>query len=184
MNNYYIILKCFIKSILLSFGGGYTFISMVKDKLVTECELIDLKEYNNFLNWAQIIPGPVSFNFSVIFSYHISGIGLALISMIVILIPPITIVLLLSHFLLSSKIFIIFLQGVLICVPILILNIVIGIAKDFSKISLQYLYAIASLIIIIISSGELIVHLIIFFIVISILHYLITSKRNKTDDIT
>jgi len=183
MNNFYIIIKCFVRSILLSFGGGYTFISMVKEELVIEHELIEIKEYNNFLNWAQIIPGPVSFNFSIIFSYHVGGIGLAVASIFAILIPPITIVLFLSRFLLNSKYFIVFLQGVLICVPILIFNIVIGIARNFTKKKIQYFCSIASLVIISLSTGRFIVPLIIITIFISIFHYRINYKKDKTDDI-
>lgn len=182
LNTGYTIIKHMFFSIMLSFGGGYTFISMLRDRLVDREQLISQKDFNSILDWAQIIPGPVSFNFSIIFTYFFSGWGLTAVSVAAIILPSMAVAVFLGQFIIQFSLFKVFLKGVSLCIPVLIVRIVIDTVKTYSNRKIQYFYFLVTLIAIAASSGDLIVPLILLSILLSTLDYSYIHRRSGTDD--
>lgn len=91
--------KLFISTFFLSaftFGGGYVIVSLMKKKFVDEYHWIDEKEMLDLVAIAQSAPGPIAVNGAIVVGYKLAGmIGIA-VSILGTIIPPFTIILLLS----------------------------------------------------------------------------------------
>ncbi|MBR8700587.1 hypothetical protein IX317_000911 [Fusobacterium sp. DD29] len=96
----------FISTFIISaftFGGGYVIISLLKKKFADELQWISENEMLNLASIAQSAPGAVAVNASILIGYKIAGIRGMLVSILATIIPPFTIISILSVFYASVR---------------------------------------------------------------------------------
>lgn len=93
--------KLFISTLYISaftFGGGYVIVTLLKKKFVDELDWIDEEEMLDLVSIAQSSPGAIAVNGAIVVGYKIAGLLGALIAIIGTIIPPMLIIILVSHF--------------------------------------------------------------------------------------
>lgn len=93
--------KLFISTLYLSsftFGGGFVIVPLMKKKFVEDLNWIEEEEVLDLIAIAQSSPGPIAVNASIIMGYRIGGIGGAFISVLGTVLPPFTILSIISFF--------------------------------------------------------------------------------------
>jgi len=91
----------FLRSLILSAtttGGGFVIIESLRRIYVDKLKLISEKEMTDITALAQISPGAVSVNASVILGYRLAGFSGALASLTGTVIPPLVIMMTISYF--------------------------------------------------------------------------------------
>lgn len=128
--------KLFTTTLTLSaftFGGGFVIVSLYKKKFVEELKWLEEEEMLDITAIAQSSPGPIPVNASVILGYRMQGIMGSIVAVLGTIIPPFVIISLISIFyqeFKSNKIFAIALQVMRAGVAAVILDVVIGLAKN------------------------------------------------------
>ena len=77
---------------VLTVGGGYVIISLLKSKFVDEYGWIDDKETLNLVTVAQSMPGSMAVNASVLLGYNMAGLTGALTALVATILPPLIII--------------------------------------------------------------------------------------------
>ena len=91
--------KIFISTLYLSaftFGGGYVIVSLMKKKFVDEYHWIDEQEMLDLVAIAQSSPGAIAVNGAIVVGYKLAGMTGVLTTVIATVIPPFTILTLIS----------------------------------------------------------------------------------------
>ncbi|MDO5425098.1 MAG: chromate transporter [Eubacteriales bacterium] len=93
--------KLFFSTLYLStftFGGGYVIITLLKEKFVDQYHWIEEDEMLDLIAIAQSSPGAVAVNGAIVVGYRLAGIPGVLVSVLGAVIPPMTIISLISVF--------------------------------------------------------------------------------------
>lgn len=94
-----ILCKLFISNLYLSaftFGGGYVIVTLMKKKFVDQYHWIDDQEMLDLVAIAQSCPGPIAVNGAIVVGFQLAGVPGLLTSVIATVIPPFTILSLIS----------------------------------------------------------------------------------------
>ncbi len=81
-----------------TFGGGFVIVSLMRKKFVEELKWIEEQEMLDMVAIAQSSPGPIAVNASIIVGYRVAGFYGALLSVLGTIIPPLTIISVISMF--------------------------------------------------------------------------------------
>lgn len=95
------LLKLFLSTLYLStftFGGGYVIVTLLKQKFVDELHWIDDEEMLDLVAIAQSSPGAIAVNGAIVVGYKLAGIPGILVSVLGAIIPPFTILTVISFF--------------------------------------------------------------------------------------
>lgn len=93
--------KLFFSTLYLStftFGGGYVIVTLLKQKFVDELHWIDKEEMLDLVAIAQSSPGAIAVNGAIVVGYKLAGIPGILVSVLGAIIPPFTILTVISFF--------------------------------------------------------------------------------------
>lgn len=93
--------KLFLSTLYLSaftFGGGYVIVTLMKKKFVDQYKWINETEMLDLMAIAQSSPGPIAVNGAIVVGYKLAGISGVLTAVLGTMIPPFTILSLLSFF--------------------------------------------------------------------------------------
>ena len=91
--------KLFLSTLYLSaftFGGGYVIVTLMKKKFVDEYHWIDEQEMLDLVAIAQSSPGAIAVNGAIVVGYKLAGIAGVLTTVIATVLPPFTILTLIS----------------------------------------------------------------------------------------
>lgn len=138
--------ELFISTLYLStftFGGGFVIVTLMKKKMVDQHHWIDEKEMLDITALAQSSPGSVSINSAILVGYKIAKIPGAIVSILGTIIPPLTIISIISMFysLFKDNVIVqVILNGMRIAVAAIILDVVWSMAKGlFQKRKVFYI---------------------------------------------
>lgn len=81
-----------------TFGGGFVIVPLMRKKFVDQLHWIDEQEMLDLISIAQSSPGAIAVNASVIVGYHVAGALGALIAVLGTILPPLTIISVISLF--------------------------------------------------------------------------------------
>lgn len=81
-----------------TFGGGFVIIPLMRKKFVEQLGWIDEQEMIDLTAIAQSSPGAIAVNASILVGYHIAGIPGALLTVLGTVLPPLTILSVISFF--------------------------------------------------------------------------------------
>lgn len=93
--------KLFLSTFKLSactFGGGFVIIPLMRQKFVEELKWIDEQEMMDLTAIAQSSPGAIAVNASILVGYHVAGVPGALLTVLGTILPPLTIISVISLF--------------------------------------------------------------------------------------
>lgn len=82
----------FFKINLVTFGGGYTIVPVIRDEFVKKRNLIDDDEMLNIVAIAQSGPGPMAINTSILTGYRLNGWKGALVCLLASVLPCLIII--------------------------------------------------------------------------------------------
>ena len=94
-----LLVKLFLSTLYLSaftFGGGYVIVTLMKKKFVDEYHWIDEQEMLDLVAIAQSSPGAIAVNGAIVVGYKLAGMTGVLTTVIATVIPPFTILTLIS----------------------------------------------------------------------------------------
>ncbi|MCX6156910.1 MAG: chromate efflux transporter [Ignavibacteriota bacterium] len=92
------IFRYFLYLGITGFGGPFAFIEYMRRDLVIKKKWMTLEEFKNYFGYAQIAPGPLAFQVAVYFAYFKKGFWAAVLTLIGLVIPSFSIVLIFSIF--------------------------------------------------------------------------------------
>lgn len=93
--------KLFLSTFQLSactFGGGFVIIPLMRKKFVEDLHWIEEQEMMDLTAIAQSSPGAIAVNASILVGYHVAGIPGALLTVLGTVLPPLTIISVISLF--------------------------------------------------------------------------------------
>lgn len=96
MNRYFELFCSFLKIGVFTFGGGYAMIPIIQAEVITRKGWIKEQEFLDLLTLAQSAPGPISLNTAVFVGYKMYGYRGALSSLLGVVLPSFTILLLVA----------------------------------------------------------------------------------------
>ena len=99
MNRYFELFCSFLKIGVFTFGGGYAMIPIIQAEVITRKGWIKEQEFLDLLTLAQSAPGPISLNTAVFVGYKMYGYRGALSSLLGVVLPSFTILLMVAIFL-------------------------------------------------------------------------------------
>ena len=91
----------FLSALQLStftFGGGFVIIPLMRKKFVEKLHLIDEQEMMDYTAIAQSSPGAIAVNAAILVGYRVAGVAGALITVLGTVLPPLTILSVISFF--------------------------------------------------------------------------------------
>lgn len=94
-----LLVKLFLSTLYLSaftFGGGYVIVTLMKKKFVDEYHWIDEQEMLDLVAIAQSSPGAIAVNGAIVVGYKMAGMAGVLTTVLATVIPPFTILTLIS----------------------------------------------------------------------------------------
>lgn len=81
-----------------TFGGGMVIVTFMKKKMVDQLHLIDQEEMLDIIAISQASPGVIAVNASILLGWRIAGFVGMLVSVFATILPPMTIILIISKF--------------------------------------------------------------------------------------
>lgn len=100
-NKLAILRQLFISTLILSaftFGGGYVIITLMRKTFVDDLGWIDKDEMLDLVAIAQSAPGAIAVNGAIVIGYKLAGLAGVLTAVVATIIPPSTIITLISFF--------------------------------------------------------------------------------------
>ena len=85
----------FFKVGLVSFGGGYAMIPLLKDIVVTH-SWISIEEFNDFIGICECTPGPIAVNLATYVGFEVNGVVGSLIATLGVILPSFIIILVIA----------------------------------------------------------------------------------------
>ena len=119
-----------------TFGGGFVIIPLMRRKFVEELGWIEEQEMMDLTAIAQSSPGAIAVNASILIGYHVAGFTGAMITVLGTVLPPLTIISLISLFYQAFRDNIIVnmaMAGMLAGVAAVICDVVINMIKNIIK---------------------------------------------------
>ena len=119
-----------------TFGGGFVIIPLMRRKFVEELGWIEEQEMMDLTAIAQSSPGAIAVNASILVGYHVAGFTGAMITVLGTVLPPLTIISLISLFYQAFRDNIIVnmaMAGMLAGVAAVICDVVINMIKNIMK---------------------------------------------------
>lgn len=119
-----------------TFGGGFVIVPLMKKKFVEKLKWIDEEEMMNMVAIAQSSPGAIAVNASILVGYRISGIFGAFIATLGTVLPPLTILTIISFFyqvFRDNVVINALLKGMQAGVAAVIIDVVITMAVNIAK---------------------------------------------------
>lgn len=119
-----------------TFGGGFVIIPLMRRKFVEELGWIEEQEMMDLTAIAQSSPGAIAVNASILVGYHVAGFTGAIITVLGTVLPPLTIISLISLFYQAFRDNIIVnmaMAGMLAGVAAVICDVVINMIKNIIK---------------------------------------------------
>ena len=119
-----------------TFGGGFVIIPLMRRKFVEELGWIEEQEMMDLTAIAQSSPGAIAVNASILIGYHVAGFTGAMITVLGTVLPPLTIISLISLFYQAFRDNIIVnmaMAGMLAGVAAVICDVVINMIKSIMK---------------------------------------------------
>ena len=119
-----------------TFGGGFVIIPLMRRKFVEELGWIEEQEMMDLTAIAQSSPGAIAVNASILVGYHVAGFTGAMITVLGTVLPPLTIISLISLFYQAFRDNIIVnmaMAGMLAGVAAVICDVVINMIKNIIK---------------------------------------------------
>ena len=98
MYRYFELFCSFLKIGVFTFGGGYAMIPIIQAEVITRKGWIKEQEFLDLLTLAQSAPGPISLNTAVFVGYKMYGYRGALSSLLGVVLPSFTILLMVAIF--------------------------------------------------------------------------------------
>lgn len=92
------IFRYFLYLGITGFGGPFAFIEYMRRDLVLDKKWMTLEEFKSYFGYSQIAPGPLAFQLAVYFAYFKKGFWAAVLTLVGLVIPSFSIVLLFSIF--------------------------------------------------------------------------------------
>jgi chromate transporter len=89
----------FMKIGLLSFGGGYAMLPLLREDFVNINHWISVKEWLRIVTVSQMTPGPIAVNAATFIGYLIQGFFGSLLATVSVVLPSVCIVMLVAKFL-------------------------------------------------------------------------------------
>lgn len=105
MNTYYELFKTFFKLGAFAVGGGYSMIPLIKKEVVHIHKWIKEDKFNNIVSIDAITPGSIAINLATFIGYEVKHILGAIIAILGLLLPSVSIVLILSYLLIQNEIY-------------------------------------------------------------------------------
>lgn len=134
-----LLIKLFITTLYISaftFGGGFVIITLMKKKFVDEMHWIDEEEMLDLTAIAQSSPGAIAVNASILVGYRVSGFWGTVVAVLGTIIPPLTILSIISLFYVAFKdnhIVAVVLKGMQAGVAAVILDVVLNLGIPLVK---------------------------------------------------
>ena len=119
-----------------TFGGGFVIIPLMRRKFVEELGWIEEQEMMDLTAIAQSSPGAIAVNASILIGYHVAGFTVAMITVLGTVLPPLTIISLISVFYQAFRDNLIVnmaMAGMLAGVAAVICDVVINMIKNIMK---------------------------------------------------
>ncbi|MFI3317581.1 MAG: chromate transporter [Rikenellaceae bacterium] len=133
------LLFSFMKIGVFTFGGGYAMIPLIRGEVIERRGWIENKEFMDLLTLAQSIPGPIALNSSAFVGYKMRGYIGAITSVMGVILPSFTILLIIAIFFSAIRynpIVDAAFKGMRPVVVALIVLPVLQFAKDLNKLEL------------------------------------------------
>lgn len=128
--------KLFVSTFKLSactFGGGFVIIPLMRKKFVEELGWIEEQEMMDLTAIAQSSPGAIAVNASILVGYHVAGVFGALLTVLGTVLPPLTIISVISLFyqtFRNNQIVVMAMAGMLCGVAAVIFDVVIHMTES------------------------------------------------------
>ncbi len=119
-----------------TFGGGFVIVPLMRKRFVNELEWIDEQEMLDMTAIAQSSPGAIAVNAAILIGYRVAGVAGALISVLGTVIPPLTIISVISLFykvFRDNEIVNLVMSGMLCGVAAVIFDVVIDMIKTIAR---------------------------------------------------
>ena len=131
--------ELFLSTLKLSactFGGGFVIVPLMRKRFVEELGWIEEQEMLDLIAIAQSSPGAIAVNASILVGYHVAGIPGAMLTVLGTVLPPLTIISVISLFYKAFRDNVIVnlaMKGMLCGVAAVIADVVIGLAGNVFK---------------------------------------------------
>lgn len=91
----------YLKIGFFGFGGGYAMLSLIHSEVVVHNEWLTNGEFSDIVAISQMTPGPIAINSATYIGYEVAGIWGSIVATIAVCLPALTIMMLLTRFLLK-----------------------------------------------------------------------------------
>ncbi|GAA0737257.1 chromate transporter [Clostridium oceanicum] len=126
----------FFKIGAFTFGGGYAMIPLIEEEIVKRRDWMSKEEFLDIVVISQSFPGALAINSSIFIGYKIGGLKGAILSLLGVVIPSFTIILLIASLFMQFRnnyyVDLVF-KGIGAAVPVLVLTGVISLGKALNK---------------------------------------------------
>ena len=132
MKTYRTLFLSTLKLSACTFGGGFVIIPLMRKRFVEELGWIEEQEMLDLAAIAQSAPGAIAVNASILVGYHVAGIPGAMLTVLGTILPPLTIISVISMFYQAFRenaIVNMAMAGLLCGVSAVIFDVVINLAK-------------------------------------------------------
>jgi len=126
----------FLKVGLVSFGGGYAMIGILKEEVVERKKWLSKEEFIEVIAIAEMTPGPIAINTATFVGYKIGGIWGAIFATTGVVLPSFTIILIIAIFsakFLENRFVKNFMYGVILAIVAQLAKVSINFIKSFKK---------------------------------------------------
>ena len=135
-NTYLTLFLSTFKISACTFGGGFVIIPLLRKKFVEELHWIEEEEMLDLTAIAQSSPGAIAVNASILIGYRVAGVPGALITILGTVLPPLTIISVISAFYKTFRdnIYVsMAMTGMLAAVAAVITDVVLNMARDIFR---------------------------------------------------
>ena len=149
MKKYFSLFWTFFKIGLFTFGGGYAMISLIHKEAVDKHKWISDEDMNNIIVIAESTPGPISVNASTFIGYKVGKFLGACFSLLGLILPSLTIIILITIFLNyfeNNTIINYAFNGIRAAIIILLIEAIFKLSKPLNKNAFFYALLLTSFI--------------------------------------
>ena len=93
----------YLKIGFFGFGGGYAMLSLIQNEIVEQRGWLTATQFADIVAVSQITPGPIAINSATYIGYTVAGIAGSVIATFAVCLPSLTLMLLLTRFLLRHR---------------------------------------------------------------------------------
>lgn len=93
----------YLKIGFLGFGGGYAMLSLIQYEVISNNQWLTESQFADIVAISQITPGPIAINSATYVGYEIGGIFGSMVATFAVCLPALTLMLLLTKFVLKVK---------------------------------------------------------------------------------